>query len=447
VKFRSFGVREATVAIDRLAYGGAGFGRIEGKACFVPFTAPGDCVRVRTRRETASYLEADVMELLESSLLRTVPPCPVFSRCGGCHWQHLDYSAQIAAKEAIFSEALWRHARVERELLLPPLTADEPWSYRARVQVKLYGRGTSASLGFFASGSHVVVDLPGSCAVAHPAINNALRDLKQVLAEFPEPDRHPQIDLAAGDDGAVVMTVHYTGDKPVREAEFWCTQQHRLPSVAGVSLQRSRKATGTALYGVQQLAYTVPASVSGAETDTLRLSFSAGSFSQVNYRQNQALVRTALEWGNLSGGERILDLCCGNGNFSLPFAGRAGEVVGLETGRQSVADARNNAAALGIGNARFEALDGGAGLRRFISSGEQFELVIIDPPRSGASEMAGLLGEVKARAILYVSCDPQTLGRDLTHLQQGGYQVVKSRVVDMFPQTYHIESITLLERV
>jgi 23S rRNA (uracil1939-C5)-methyltransferase len=444
--FRSFGVREATLAIDRLAYGGAGFGRIEGKACFVPFTAPGDRVRVRTRRETASYAEADVMELLEGSPLRTMPPCPVFSRCGGCHWQHLQYSAQIAAKEEIFSEALWRLARVEREHLLPALTADEPWGYRSRVQVKLSGRGTSSSLGFFATRSHVVVDLPGSCAVAHPAINNALRELKQILAEFPEPDRHPQIDLATGDDGAVVMTVHYLGDKPDQEAEFWYTRLQRIPSVAGVCLHRSRKATGTALYGVQQLVYTVPASVSGSETDALRLSFSAGSFSQVNYRQNRVLVRTALEWGKLSGGERVLDLCCGNGNFSLPFARRAKEVVGLETGQQSVADARSNATALGISNTRFEVLDGAAGLRLFISRGEQFDLVIIDPPRSGAAEMAGLLGEMKFRAILYVSCDPQTLGRDLACLQQGGYRVVKSRVVDMFPQTYHIESITLLER-
>ena len=112
-----------------------------------------------------------------------------------------------------------------------------------------------------------------------------------------------------------------------------------------------------------------------------------------------------------------------------------------------MADARYNAAAHGIDNARFEALDGAAGLRRFIADGEQFDLVIIDPPRSGAAEMAGLLGEVGAKAILYVSCDPQTLGRDLARLQKGGYRVVKSRVVDMFPQTYHIESITLLERV
>ena len=203
----------------------------------------------------------------------------------------------------------------------------------------------------------------------------------------------------------------------------------------------------TALFDEQQLAYSVPATASAGESDILKLSFSAGSFSQVNYRQNRALVRTALEWGNLAGGERVLDLCCGNGNFSLPFALRAGEVVGLETGEQSVADARRNAAELGIGNARFEEMDGAAGLRRAIADGERYELVILDPPRSGAVEMVGLLGEVGAKAILYVSCDPQTLGRDLARLQKAGYRVVKSRVVDMFPQTYHIESITLLECV
>lgn len=440
-------MREVTLAIDRLAYGGAGFGRIEGKACFVPFTAPGDSVRVRVRRETSSYAEAEVSELLESSPLRTSPPCPVFGRCGGCHWQHLGYPAQIAAKEEIFREALWRLARVERERLLPALTAEEPWWYRSRVQVKLSGRGSNFRLGFFAPGSHVVVALPGSCAVAHPAIIEALRELLPVVAEFSEPDRTPQIDLAAGDDGAVVVTVHCLGDKPDRVAEFWCTRRLRLPSIAGVCLQRGRKAVVTALYGEQRLAYCVPATDSAGDADSLRLSFSAGSFSQVNYLQNRVLVGTALEWGNLFGGERVLDLCCGNGNFSLPFARRAGEVVGLETGEQSVADARRNAALHGIDNVRFEALDGASGLRRIIAAGEWFDLVIMDPPRSGAVEMAGLLTEVAAKSIIYISCDPQTLGRDLARLQQGGYRVVKSRIVDMFPQTYHIESITLLERI
>ena len=439
-------VRETTLVIDRLAYGGAGFGRIDGKACFVPFTAPGDRVLARVRRETASYVEADLIEILEGSPHRVSPPCPVFGRCGGCQWQHLAYPFQTAAKEDIFGEALWRLARVERERLLTAVTADTPWGYRSRIQVKLFGRGEEFRMGFFAPGSHFVVDLPGGCAVAHPAINEALCELRQVLEEFPERDRIPQVDLAAGIDAAVVMTVHYLGDRLNQVTEFWRSRRDRLPSVTGICLQRGRKATITGIYGEQRLVYTLPATDAG-EGDTLKLTFSAGSFSQVNYPQNRELVRTAMEWGNLSGNVKVLDLCSGNGNFSLPFARNAGTVVGFETVEQSVADARYNALLNGIATSRFEAEDGVAALRRLITNGERFDLVILDPPRSGAAEMAGLLGTLGPPVIIYVSCDPQTLGRDLARLQKGGYRMVKSRVVDMFPQTYHIESITLLERI
>lgn len=444
---RAIGVREATLTIDRLAYGGSGFGRIDGKACFVPFTAPGDQVRVRVCRETASYVQAEVIELLERSPLRIDPPCPLHGRCGGCHWQHLTYPAQVAAKGEIFAESLWRLARVERDLLLPPLAADAPWGYRSRVQLKLYGRERTFRIGFFAPGSHYVIDLPASgCAVAMPAINEALAALRPVVEEFPERDRLPQIDLAAGEDGALLMTVHYTGDEPERTVRFWRSRRERLAPVRGACLQRGRKSTLTGLFGEERLAYGVPAAVAGDDGAELGLTFSAGSFSQVNYRQNRALVRTALQWAGLTGRERLLDLCCGNGNFTLPLARHAGGTVGLETGESAVADARRNAASLGIDTARFEVADGATGLRRFIAGGERFDLVVLDPPRSGAAEMAGLIAGVAAERLLYVSCDPQTLGRDLARLRKGGFRTVRSRVVEMFPQTYHIESITLLER-
>ncbi len=440
-------VSEAVVAIDRLAYGGSGFGRIEGKACFVPFSAPGDVVRVRLCRETASYAQAEIIRLLESSPLRISPPCPLFGSCGGCHWQHLGYPAQVAAKEEIFADSLWRLARVERDRLLPPLTAREPWGYRSRIQLKLCGRGEEFRIGFFAPGSHRVVDLAGGCPVAHPLLNRALAVLRPVVEEFPQRDSLQQIDLAAGDDGTVVMTVHYSGDDPRRVEEFWRTRQQRLAPITGATLRRGGRGKLSAIFGEQRLTYELPAPSPDGAAGSLRLAFSTGSFSQVNYGQNRELVSTALEWGNPTGGERVLDLCCGNGNFSLPFARSAGEVIGLETGELSVADARRNAATCAIEHTRFEVQDGAAGVRRFIAAGERFDLVIMDPPRSGAAEMAVLLGDLGAEKILYISCDPQTLGRDLAHLQKGGYRVVKSRVVDMFPQTYHMESITLLERL
>ena len=437
-------MREETVSIDRLAYGGAGFGRIDGKACFVPFAAPGDRARVRIRRETASYAEADLIETLEPASCRITAPCSVFGRCGGCHWQHLAYETQCSAKDEIFGESLWRLARVGREKILPPLVSDQPWGYRSRAQVKLYGRGHEFSLGFFAPSSHYVIDLKDGCPVVHPAINAALGELRQTVEEFPERDRIPQLDLAAGEDGTVVMTVHYIGGRPEKAAEFWRTRHDRIPSITGICLQQGRKSTLTPVSGDQRLSYRVPAAADIPVEMTLM--FTGGSFSQVNYRQNRALVRTALEWGNRAGCDRVLDLCCGIGNFTLPFSRHSREVIGLETGEQSVADARHNAGLNGIGTVRFEVLDGAAGLRRLVAARERFDLVILDPPRGGALEMTGLLAELGAPNVLYVSCDPQTLGRDLARLQKGGYRVVKSRVVDMFPQTYHIESITLLER-
>ena len=440
-------MREDTVAIERLAYGGSGFGRINGKACFVPFTAPGDVVTVRIRRETGSYAEAELIELLESSPLRVTPPCPHFGRCGGCHWQHLGYHDQVAAKEEIYAQALWRLARVERELLLPPLPAPQPWGYRSRIQLKVDSEGGELLIGFFAPGSHSVVDLPGGCAVAHPSLNRALELLRPVVAEFPHREHLPRIDLAVGDDGATVLTLHYRGEEPQRTVEFWRRREKQLAPLAGAFLRRDRKGAATKIFGEGRVTYALsPPAVDGVGAE-LRLGFSAGSFSQVNYRQNRLLVQTALEWGNPSGGERVLDLCCGNGNFSIPFARQVREVIGLETGEGSVADARQNAALYAMKHLRFELRDAVAGLRRFIADGEQFDLVLLDPPRSGAVEMAKLIGSVGAAKIIYVSCDPQTLGRDLAILQKGGYRVARSRVVEMFPQTYHMESITLLERV
>ncbi len=442
----SSGAREATVTIDRLAYGGSGFGRIDGKACFVPFTAPGDVVRVALNRETSSYAIAHVLDFVKRSMFRVSPRCAVYSRCGGCHLQHLSYQAQVVAKDEIFAESLWRLARVERDLLDAPLTAEEPWGYRSRIQLKTGSSDGVFHLGFFAPGSHDVIDLPDGCAIAHPAINRALTVLRPVAAEFSQRNLLTQIDLAVGDDGMLVILLHSSGPLSQHGVEYWRNRQQQLSPIAGVFLQQGRVGTVSRVFGEERLTYLLPSFPGDTNVGALRLGFSAGSFSQVNYSQNRAMVRTALDWWKPRGDERVLDLCCGNGNFSLPFARHAGEVIGLETVKRSVADALRNAALLCVTNTRFKVMDGAVGLRRFIAAGERFNLVILDPPRSGAAEMVSLLGEMNADKIMYVSCDPQTLGRDLATLKKGGYRVVRSCVVDMFPQTYHMESITLLER-
>lgn len=438
-------MRECTLDIESLAYGGAGFGRVQGKACFTPFTAPGDQALVKIQRETASYLTTELVRLIKNSPDRVTPPCPVFGNCGGCQWQHLRYDVQSSAKEQIFCEALWRLARLERDKILPIDSTESPWNYRSRVQFKIHGRSGAVQMGFFAAGTHYVVDAADRCFIADPAITMAAAGIRSVLNEFPERDQVPQVDVAIGDDGAVVMTLHYLGSHAQATSEFWSTRHERLGPVTGICLQQGRKSTLLDVWGDPRLSYHVPGSLVDADQRML-LSFSAGSFSQVNYRMNAELVRTVLEWSNLSGSERVLDLCCGNGNFSVPLARFAREVVGLETNESSVVDARINAVYNGVTTARFTVQDSAAGLRSFLEQGENFDVIVLDPPRSGAVEMTDLITQMGPDRIIYVSCDPQTLGRDLARLQKGGYQVMRSRPFDLFPQTYHVESVTLLQR-
>lgn len=437
-------MREASLFIEKLTFGGSGLGRLDGQACFVPFTAPGDEVRVRITKAKRSYLEGEVLELLRPSPLRTPPPCPVFGSCGGCNWQHLEYPAQVSSKEEIFAELLWRGGRVEREVVMPALGAPNPYGYRSRVQLKLRLAAGMLHMGFYRSGTHFVVAIPGECAIADPVINRVIGELRMLLAEFPSVDRLPQIDITVGDDGAAILIFHFIGERPAELQDFLLQHLHQLPSARGVFLQSGRKSTLTHVAGVEQLSYRIPSGFLPDLPETV-LSFSRGGFSQVNYRQNLALLSTVAEWLAPLGTERLLDIYCGNGNFSLPLAHYVDSVVGIEEYAPSIDDARRNAVANGIHNALFQCLDAGQGIQALVAAGNAFDLVLLDPPRSGAADIIAQLPALSPRAIVYVSCDPATLARDMGILRGHGYAVTKSRPIDMFPQTYHIESVTLFE--
>lgn len=204
---------ETVVKIEKMAFGGAGFGHLEGKACFVPFTAPGDIARIKILKETRSYLEGELVELLHPSDRRVIPPCHVFGRCGGCNWQHLAYSDQLSAKEDIFAEILWRSGRVERDRIEPIAPAPDPYGYRSRIQLKVRCIDGEPQIGFYRSGSHFVVDIPKKCAIVHPRINRLINGLRQMVALFPEPEKIPQMDVAVGSDGRTELIIHYIGNR------------------------------------------------------------------------------------------------------------------------------------------------------------------------------------------------------------------------------------------
>lgn len=439
-------MRETVVTIEKLANGGAGFGRVDGKACFVPFTAPGDVARVRVTAEKRSYIEGEPIELLEPSHLRVTPTCPVFGICGGCNWQHLAYSAQIKEKEEIFAELLWRSGRVERKRILPVIPAQEPYGYRSRIQLKVRFVDGKPHLGFFRTKSHDVIDIPETCAIAHADINRVIGKLRQLLQHLPEPDTVPQIDVARGDDGRVIVIVHYTGTAHVGFSEFLHEQNELLGFADGIFIQGGHKSNLGKVFGIESLSYQIPENfIPGCSPK--RLSFGKGGFSQVNYQQNLQLIQLVWNWAELTGKEKVLDLYCGNGNFTIPLAGFAESMVGFEEFAPSIDDARHNRESNNVMNAEFYCSDATLEVKKLAAAGESFDVVLLDPPRCGAAEVVGQIHAINPHFVLYVSCDPATLARDIGILKKNNYEVVKCQPVDMFPQTYHIESVTLLKAV
>ena len=436
---------EAELDIERMCYGGTGFGRLEGKACFVPFTAPGDRARIRVVREKRSFLEGELLELATASPLRVSPPCPLFGSCGGCNWQHLPYAEQLRQKGEIFGDSLRRLGRVESDCLLPVAPSENQYGYRSRIQLKLSRKGGGTALGFFKGGSHEVVDAPLGCAIADPLLNRITAEFRAALPRLPELAAVSQIDLAIGDAGESVAVLHLDGQYPAALSGALLAARAFFPSVSGLFLRKGAKSRIDKVFGVDSLSYGIPAGFfPGSRPMTLR--FGRGGFSQVNYPQNLRLIRTVFEMGALTGSERVLDLYCGNGNISVPIAPFVGRLTGVEGYAPSIDDAIANAAANGVGNATFQVSDAALAVRRLAARGERFDLVILDPPRAGA-EAVGEIARLEPKAIIYVSCDPPTLSRDLALLGERGYRVVGSQPVDMFPQTYHLESVTLLKRL
>jgi 23S rRNA (uracil1939-C5)-methyltransferase len=431
------------LTIEKLAFGGAGFGHLDGKACFVPFTAPGDRARVKTKTEKRSYLECDLVELIAPSPVRVTPPCPVFGNCGGCNWQHISYDEQLRAKAEIFAEILWRSARVEREKIEHIIPCPDPYGYRSRVQLKIRFIGGRVHMGFYKPGTHFVVEIPGKCAIANAKINGLLEDLRRIVSSCPESDKIPQIDIAVGEDDRAELVVHYIGDG-VDELVQHLSESGQSLAYTGIFLQRGRKSTLAEIGKGNSTPLTYFLTDSGRSA--IKMEFCHGGFSQVNYRQNSVIAETVINWAQLTGNEKVLDLYCGNGNFTIPLSGKAASILGIEEYRPSIESARRNSETNGAVNAQFQCSEVVQGIENLIDKGEKFDLVLLDPPRSGAKEAVQLISELLPKRIIYVSCDPATLARDLSSLKKKGFSVLRSRPVDMFPQTYHIESITLLAR-
>ena len=427
------------VRIEDLTHEGHGVARREGKAVFVEGALPGEEVRCAYTARRGRHDEARTLEVLTPAPERVEPRCAHFGICGGCALQHLDPTAQLARKQRWLLDSLTHIGKVQPEQVLEPLTGPI-WGYRrrARLGVKDVTKKGRVLVGFRERRGPYLADLR-RCEILDERVGGLLEELARLVETLSIRDRLPQIEVAGGD---AVMSLNL--------------RVLVLPSAADLTQLRSfGERHGLALYlqpgGVDSVRplenSSAPPVLSYRLTDGLELEFQPQHFIQINAALNRALVERACELLELGPENRVLDLFCGLGNFTLALARRVREVVGVEGDNGLVEWARHNAARNGIANAAFYAADLAGDLtdQPWIQGG--YDRILLDPPRSGALELLPWLATLGARRIVYVSCHPATLARDVGELtQRFGYRLLGAGVLDMFPHTTHVESIAVLAR-
>jgi 23S rRNA (uracil1939-C5)-methyltransferase len=442
---------QVDLTVDRLAYGGRGVGRAQGFVVFVPDSAPGDTVRARLARVKPGYAEAELLHVLRPSPMRTPPPCPHFGPCGGCLWQHIPYPEQVRAKEAIVRESLVHLGGLPDVEVRPILAMDAPWYYRNKMEFTFHPDG---ELGLHPRGSFDRVIPIDTCLLQSPASNVILglvRDFARAsrLSRY-DPRGHTgvlrQLVVREAQAGGEIMVGIITTAAEVPGLEDLASRlRTALPQVTSVVHGvNPGLSDGLPLSQVTVLAgrpYIVE------ELDGLRFRIGLETFFQTNTRQAARLLERVQHLADLRGGELVFDLYCGVGTFSLALARHAGYVYGVEISPAAVEAARQNAALNGIANVGFSCGDVRASIPELIRTAGRPDVVVLDPPRSGAGKrVIHRVADTGAPRVIYVSCNPTTLAPDLRELAQLGYRIRAVHPLDMFPHTYHVECVALAER-
>ena len=427
------------IQILDLSHDGRGVARREdGKAVFVAGALPGETVLAEPTARSRRFDEARTLEVLAASPERVPPRCPHFGTCGGCVLQHLAQDRQIVAKQQVLLENLERIGKVAPGRVLEPLTADS-WGYRrkGRFSVRRVNKKDKTLVGFREQDPRFVADL-GQCHTVIPQIGMKIQALAALVDGLHAREQIPQIEFIAGDD-AIALTVRHLA--PLEEADRAALAAFGREHGFSIFLQPKGPDSVHPLGGqAPALSFRLP------QWD-VELAFEPLDFIQVNAGLNQKMIARALELLDARAGERVLDLFCGLGNFTLPLARTVAEVVGVEGDAGLVARARANAQRNGLGNAQFFAADLTTDQRGTPWMRAGFDKLLLDPPRSGADEVLKQLPLQGIDRIVYVSCHPGSLARDAGFLvHERGYRLVAAGVMDMFPHTAHVESIALFER-
>lgn len=427
----------ATAYIHTLSHDGRGIATVNNKTTFISGALPQEQVTYRITHQHNTYHQADIMDIIQPSPQRITPPCLHFGICGGCSLQHMSTETQLQLKQETLLTQLKHFGQVEPEHVLTPLNVtDLGYRHKARLGVKFVIKKNKVLIGFREKSSRYLADLQ-ECIVLHPEVGQRLTTLSKLIASLECYRSIPQIEVAIGDVEVALVFRHLVplSDKD-KEQLLDFGKEHRIH----IYLQPNQPAKITKLWPQDEsfrLHYTLP-------DYQLEYFFHPLDFTQINLQMNRLMIKQALTLLDLKNDDRVLDLFCGIGNFTLPMAKYANHVTGVEGNADMIARAKDNASHNNIQNVDFHTANLMEPLTQATWMKQQYSAILLDPPRTGAKEILTYIDLFGAQKIVYVSCNPATLARDAGELvHQYGYNLKKAGIMNMFPHTSHVEAMAI----
>jgi 23S rRNA (uracil1939-C5)-methyltransferase len=439
------------VIFEDLTHDGAGVAKVEGYPLFVPNGLPGEKAKIKVIKVNKGYGFGRLMEITEDSPYRVEPECPIYKECGGCQLQHMSYEGQLKAKEKQVSDVLQRIGKLENVKVHPVIGMENPWRYRNKAQVPIGENEGGLIGGFYQQRSHQIIDMK-ACIIQQEKNDEVVKKVKEIcningVRAYDEQKHKGELrhimaryGLKSGEVMVVLVTRtnELTGKKKIIEEVA-----KRIPGVKSIVQNINSKKTNV-IFGDETKVLWGEEVIYDSIGD-IKFAISARSFYQVNPEQTKVLYDKALEYADLTGEENVIDAYCGIGTISLFLAQKARKVYGVEIVPEAIEDAKKNAELNGISNVEFAVGEAETVIPEWYENGVVADVLVVDPPRKGCDDkLLQTIINMKPKKVVYVSCNPATLARDLRVLEDGGYQTVEVQPVDMFPQTMHVECVAQL---
>ena len=457
-QFKEFNVpvkagAEYIVNISSLGSSGEGVGRVSDFTVFVNGALPGEEVKAKITEVKKTYAIGKLMEVVKASPERIKPACPIYAECGGCQLQHISYEGQMQVKRQQVKDAMERIGHQKDLTVLPVLGAENPWHYRNKVAFPVGKEKGKTIIGCFAQGTHKIIDA-SNCLIQDELNNDAINAVKEIIDKLGIPayneDTHTgvmrHVVARTGMKGQLMVVLVTATQELKRKKEIIKMLRSRLPQMVSLQQNIQTYRNNVILGRETKLLWGRP--TIKAKLGKFAFNVSARSFFQVNTRQAEVLYDTALEYAQLTGKETVIDAYCGTGTISLYLAQKARKVYGVEIVSPAIKDAEKNARENNVRNAEFIVGDCTKVMPRLYKQGVRPDVVVVDPPRAGCTEaVLQTFASMQPKRIVYVSCNPATLARDIEIMAKLGYKAKKVQPVDMFSHSSHVESVALINRV